>query len=147
MHPDRGSLAQQPKVAERMPDLGAMPDLSFEQFAAAFAKALDEQNGGRIGNLSRASRVCHEGGIAGDDFPELLERIAAVYGTDFSGIPPFGGPEFGVTPVGVLIALWKIWRGKGDGEEEPDVTVGELYEAVKAGSWNGAFPNKSDGNG
>ncbi|MGH6890986.1 MAG: hypothetical protein ACREEP_01890 [Dongiaceae bacterium] len=118
-----------------------MPNLSFGQFAAVFAKALDEQNGGRIDNLSPASRVCHEGGIAGDDLPELLGRIAAVYGTDFSGIPPFGGPEAGLSPVGVVITLWKMWRG----EEEQDVTVGELHEAVKAGSWKAAFPNKNEG--
>ncbi len=86
----------------------------------------------------RHPRVCDEGGIAGDDFPELLERIAAVFGTDFSGIPPYGGPEAGITPVGLVMGLWNLWRGV----QEPDVTVGELYEAVKVGSWRRAFPDR-----
>ena len=115
-------------------------NLTFDQFAEVFAKALDEQNGGRVRDLSPASCVCREGGIAGDDFPELLDRLAAIYGTDFSGIPPFGGDEGGLDPISLFMALRRMLRG----ENEPDVTVGELYEAVKAGSWKSAFPDKCD---
>jgi hypothetical protein len=116
-------------------------DVSFEQFAAVFAKALDEQNGCRIRNLSPASRVCHEGGIAGDDFPELLDRITAIYGTDFSDIPEYGGPEaVPMGPIAWVTATWKMLRG----HQDPDVTLSELHEAVKAGSWKSAFPDRCD---
>jgi hypothetical protein len=120
----------------------ALSNLPFDEFEAVFAKALDEQNGGRIRDLSPASRVCHDGGIAGDDFPELLDRIAVVYGTDFRDIPPFGGSEGGAGPVGLVTAVWKMLCGR----EDPDVTVGELYEAVRAGSWKAAFPNRCNTN-
>ena len=112
-------------------------DLTFQQFGEAFAAALDAQNGGRIRNLSPGSRVCRDGGIGGDDFPELLERISVIYGTDFTDIPPFGGSEADFGPYGLFQYLRRLWRG----ESEPDVSVGELYEAVKAGSWRGAVPN------
>jgi hypothetical protein len=111
--------------------------LTFQEFGEAFAKALDAQNGGRIRNLSPSSRVCQDGGVAGDDFPELLERISAIYGTDFTDIPPFGGSEADFGPYGLFQYLRRWWRC----ESESDVSVGELYEAVKAGSWREAFPN------
>ena len=113
------------------------PPLTFQQFGEVFVTALGAQNGGRIRDLSPTSRVCRDGGIAGDDFPELLERITAIYGTDFTDIPPFGGSEADFGPYGLLQSLRRLWRN----ESEPDVTVGELYEAVKAGSWREAFPN------
>lgn len=72
------------------------------------------------------------------DSSELLERIAAIYGTDFTDIPPYGGPEAGAGLVDLVVDLWRWWRG----ERWPDASVGELHQAVKAGSWREAFPDK-----
>lgn len=89
--------------------------------------------------LPSGYRICRDGGVAGDSFPELLAAITAKFGTDFSDIPDYGGPELGATPWSIVRWLWDWWRG----HEDPDVTIAELHEAVKAGSWAAAFPERT----
>lgn len=87
---------------------------------------------GRWEAVNRTTEIYHDLYIAGDDASELLDTIAARFGTSFEGLwfPTYFPNEGEVGPLG----YWAMRLGHRDKKRRP-ITVAHLVSIIERGRW------------
>lgn len=100
-------------------------DLEFDEFRTF----LSNISYCRLEELRENTKICKDVGISGMDMRELIAAISDHFGTDFSRFPM--DDIAGYEAFSVCLLIKHLFR-----RSESDVTVYQLFKAVRNGSWD-----------
>jgi acyl carrier protein len=107
-----------------------MPNVSFDEVADLVA----DFSGAARSRITPSSRVESDLGITGDDGVELLQALAARFGTNFNRPDHSGRYLFGSEGHALLTNGVRYLLGRPKSKVIP-ITVGDLHLAVVRGQW------------